>query len=128
MEVWTSHMDSSPGPVSSSTRATMFCIYPRLNDDDGGTDADNCRGELNCLLGYWILISESDILSMCAWVCYGDLQQNSISCPHLSRLIILCSISFKQETSHFLGCCFQNSRSTWLGWFLQRHHLHSVRF
>lgn len=40
---------------------------------------------------------------MCAWVCYGDLQQNSISCLHLSRLIILCSISFKQETSHFLA-------------------------
>lgn len=38
---------------------------------------------------------------MCAWVCYGNLQQNSISCLHLSRLIILCSISFKQETSLF---------------------------
>lgn len=40
------------------------------------------------------------------YVCVGvlrDLQQNSISCLHLSRLIILCSISFKQETSHFLA-------------------------
>lgn len=34
-------------------------------------------------------------------VCVGDPQKNTISYLHLSRLIILWSISFKQEASHF---------------------------
>lgn len=43
---------------------------------------------------------------VCVWLqaCQGSLQQNSINCLDLSRLIILHSISFKQETSHF--CLF----------------------
>ncbi len=41
---------------------------------------------------------------VCVCVCLGNLQQNSISCLHLSGLIVLCSISFRQEASHF--CLF----------------------
>lgn len=46
------------------------------------------------------------MLWVCVWLqaCQGSLQQNSINCLDLSRLIILHSISFKQETSHF--CLF----------------------
>lgn len=50
-------------------------------------------------------------LYVCVWVCYSSLQQNSISCLHLSRLIILRSISFKQETSHFLSVFLSHSRT-----------------
>lgn len=40
---WISH--GNPGPVSSSSGNAMFCIYPRLNDDDGhGVDADDRPG------------------------------------------------------------------------------------
>lgn len=35
----------NPGPVSSASPNAMFCIYPRLNDDDGrGVDADDHPG------------------------------------------------------------------------------------
>lgn len=40
---WISH--GNPGPVGSSSRNAMFCIYSRLNDDDGrGVDADDRPG------------------------------------------------------------------------------------
>lgn len=35
----------NPGPVSSASPNVMFCIYPRLNDDDGGgMDVDDRPG------------------------------------------------------------------------------------
>lgn len=98
---WISH--GNPDPVRSSSRKVMFCIYPRLNDDDGrGVDADDRPGYLNYLLRYWILIRKSDSLGLRV----GDTQRNTISCLHLSRLIIACSISFKQESSDFFPPTF----------------------
>lgn len=95
----TSH--SNPGPVSSSAQCFVFI-------QDKMVMMTAVEEKLNYSLGYWILISKSDMLYMCVYVCvcvcYGSLQQNSISCLHLSRLIILRSISFKLKTSLF--CLF----------------------
>lgn len=97
----------NPGPVSSNTRAAMFCICPRLNDDDGRPRGRRWPPPIAKLPALDTGSSSAKVTtSVCVCVrgCVaGTRNRTPLVCLHLSRLITLCSISFEWETLRFWG-------------------------
>lgn len=95
----------NPGPVSSDTRAAMFCICPRLNDDDGRPHERRWPPPIAKLPALDTGSSSAKVTTfVCVCGCVvGTSNRTLLACLHLSRLITSWGISFEWETLHFLG-------------------------